>query len=632
MDRLRLVVIRAALVALAWAGLCVDRTEAGVIPATNPNLTLRVDAGTGLPLTGEPTVSLYQLDDSLPSTVTLTSPSRCTRIGTVGLYRDVTDCWLPELNVPVFVVINGAPTNATVTLVAPRAVAPNTFPLASTAPNPFLTPSPTTSAYPGQCTNVGSGTGPDFAAVDLGPSLSPTSLSTPTGEVTAWGLMPQDCGGMAVIQVTSVTSGTFTFIVPRSGSATAPANGIPEIWKNLYSGIGNPSSDSDTGPSAASPAGDGISTIDEWRGFIASTRQIRTNPLLKNIFLRLVNAQCPTATSAAPGLLIGPAGGYPKPINPTASATLTLPGTQGQISGTFTASAAVFTSANTLGEIAETAPGGGRARISAVTSPTTVTAQITQPFSSNTLSAGAWQLSDSLFANVFGLMSPERVHLLGYQPDVLTGNLPTTSEWVDNFQSFVENNPPGLPQGVQYRTGTDGATSDRVVNANRIYGPPQKGIRVIECLDDGSTSPYGWAPGGSGSPNTIGNVVIYTRRILNQINLLINNGAPRNVQYSPMLTYDSRAKDWLPKTLVGAPSAAGVLVASKAMLFYVGHEIGHAIALNVTAASNPHFPSGSGDSLDQGITVKVDNKTSGFNTFYIPMIYGTSDQTQLLIK
>jgi hypothetical protein len=362
--------------------------------------------------------------------------------------------------------------------------------------------------------------------------------------------------------------------------------------------------------------------MDEWRGFIVSGKQVRTNPLLKDVFVRLVNAQCPTASSPAPGLLVAP-GGYPKPSNPSASSTLTLPGTAVGVIGTFTASAAVFTSANTLGEIVRTA--GGRARIIAVTSPTTVTALITAPFGSASLSAGSWQLSDSLFANVFGLLSPEPVRLLGYTPDAPAGNPVTTNEWVDKFVSYTEAG------GLQLQADS---ASDRVVNANRIYGALQRGIRVIECLDDGSTSPYGWALGGTGSPNIIGNVVVYTKRVVKQINLLIDNGAPRKVQYSPMLAYVSR--DWTPKTLVldGLPTNASVkdFVISKALLFYVGMEVGHSIALNLAAASNPHFPAGSGDALDQGISVKVDKSTGGFNTFYIPSIYGTADQSQLVIK
>jgi len=281
----------------------------------------------------------------------------------------------------------------------------------------------------------------------------------------------------------------------------------------------------------------------------------------------------------------------------------------------------VFTSAHTQGQIVA---GGARARILAVTSPTTVTVQITAPFASASLAAGTWQVAESLFGNLFGLLSADRVRLLGYTPDSPGGNPDTTNEWVDNFVNYTDLDSLQVSDSV----------SDRVVNVNRIYGGPQKGIRVIECLDTSATSPYGYALGGTGSPNIIGNVVIYTQRAVNKINSLISSGAPRTVQYSPMTTYDSRAKDWLPKTVIGDPSLTSVqdFIISKALLFYVGMEGGHSINLNLSASSNPHFPSGSGDALDQGIQVKVDSKTTGFNTFYIPAAYGTADQSQLLIK
>jgi hypothetical protein len=591
----------AVAVASAWLGA--GAAEAGQISPTDP-ATLKLIAS---PVT----LSLYQLDSTLPSTLTLSSPSRCTTSGTT-LYKDVTDCWLPEwdsttsLGKSVYVVVNG-PAEGTPSLVAPTGA---TFPL--TGANPFVT-SLSTSAYPGQCTNFGSGTEPDFV---LG---SPINLPTAGGTVVGYELIPTDCGGMAVIQV-----GGATFIVPQDGTSTTAANGIPQIWENLYGGSLDPSGDADPGPAAGSAVGDGIATADEYRGFIVSTKQIRSNPLLKDVFIHLVTGQCPTATSPLPGLLVTPVGGYPTPTAPSVStATLSLPGTDLGIVGTFTASAAVFTSANTLGEIVATT--GGRARIIAVTSPTTVTALITAAFGSTNLAGGAWQLSESLFGTVFGLFSAERVRLLGYTPEALGGSPATTTEWVDNFMSYT------AATGLQ----VSDSASDRVVNANRIYGTtPQKGIRAIECLNDGATSPYGFALGGTGSPNTIGNVVIFTKRVVNRINALIAAGAPRKVQYSPMVSYVSR--DWSPKTVVGDgdPAATNVknFIISKALQYYLGMEVGHSISLNTAASSNPHFPSGSGDVLDQGITVKVDSKTSGFNTFYIPTAYGSSDQSQLLLE
>src|SRR2546422_4719561 len=100
--------IRAMLAGLAWLALGIGTVQAGEIPSTDPaTLLLRGDPGL-------PSVSLYQLDSLLPSSVSLSSPSRCTTTGTL-FYRDVTDCWLPEPNRSVFVVINRS--SATPTLV-----------------------------------------------------------------------------------------------------------------------------------------------------------------------------------------------------------------------------------------------------------------------------------------------------------------------------------------------------------------------------------------------------------------------------------------------------------------------------------------------------------------------------------
>ena len=73
---------------LAWAWLALGLAHAGVVPPTNP-VTLTLDLSQSVSL------SLYQLDSALPTTVSLQSPSRCTTTGT-SFYRDVTDCWLPE--------------------------------------------------------------------------------------------------------------------------------------------------------------------------------------------------------------------------------------------------------------------------------------------------------------------------------------------------------------------------------------------------------------------------------------------------------------------------------------------------------------------------------------------------------
>src|SRR5262245_21629588 len=105
---------------LLWMWLGLGLSEAGPVPPSDPGTLKLLD-------TSSVTISLYQLDSTLPTTVNLQSPSRCISSGTQG-YRDVTDCWLPELGKPVYVVVHGS--TIAPTLVAPTAVAVS-FPLAA---------------------------------------------------------------------------------------------------------------------------------------------------------------------------------------------------------------------------------------------------------------------------------------------------------------------------------------------------------------------------------------------------------------------------------------------------------------------------------------------------------------------
>ncbi len=240
--------------------------HAGVILPTDP-ATLKLDTRAGLP-----TMSIFQLDSTLPTGApTSASASRCTTTGT-NFYRDVTDCWLPAwdpatgVGKEVYVVINGL--SASPSPVPPLA--------------PFLT-NLTTSAYLGRCTNFGSDSGQDL---DL--SITPTPLQTATGTVTGFRLTPNDCGGMAVILVNGLK-----FILPQDGTVTVAANGIPEIWENLYGGNLAPAADIELlGPNPAQ--GDGLANFDEYRGFVANGIQIRTDPTRKDLFAHVLNPQCPS--------------------------------------------------------------------------------------------------------------------------------------------------------------------------------------------------------------------------------------------------------------------------------------------------------------------------------------------------
>jgi hypothetical protein len=585
---------------LGWGLLGLGLAQAGTIPPTDP---------TTLMLTGGAiTVSLYQLDSTLPSAVTLKSPSRCTTTGT-PYYRDVTDCWLPEWNPTsggkeVYAVVNGSAT-------APALVPPGATVAPGAGTNPFLA-SLTTSAYPGKCTNLGSATdaGADFT-LDVNPVTLPTSATT---SVTGYKLTPNDCGGMAVIQV-----GTLRFILPKDGATTVAANGLPEAWETLHGGGLNPSTDTDTGPAASSPLADGIATFDEYRGFIVSGKQVRTDPRQKDLLVHVgnpadsVNGVFVTSLSCGASCYGGGTTTYPAAA--ATSATLTVPATAGTPGAivTFTTSTGVFSTAHVRGEIIGTA--GGRARIVSVSGPTSATAEITQAFTPGSLSPASWSLSESLFALVYTLVSPERLHLLGYTPG--TTNTPLTGEWVDNFVSLVP---------AQTLTISDSVT-DRTVNPNRLYGPAQKGVRVMEGLNINSSSVLGWSFGVA-SPNEAGNVVVFTQRILNYLNGLMPATATL-IRYSTASLVNG-AWTWSSPLTVDRN-----FILSKAFQFYTGHEIQHSLDLTpgvqgtAKTTYGHHYAPGTGDCLDQAITT---TSKSGTVTFYIPSICGTADQAQFLIR
>jgi len=180
-----------------------------------------------------------------------------------GSFLDVSDTYLPTWTPTstadsrtVYVVVNGA---GTPTLV-------DTAPAFSAGTNVYLT-NQTTSHYPGNCTNVGTDTGPDFV---LGAA---TTITVAGVAKTAYPLIGQDCGGMAVLQV-----GTDKFIVPRDTNL----NGIPDFLEAFGVAL-TPDGDND---------GDGISNFDELRGFVVAGQHIRTNPTVKDVFVHLVKPQC----------------------------------------------------------------------------------------------------------------------------------------------------------------------------------------------------------------------------------------------------------------------------------------------------------------------------------------------------
>ena len=310
----------------AWIWLGAGVAHAGTISPTDPSTLSWTSAA---PVS----VSLYQLDSTLPVTVTPSSPSRCARTGT-PYYRDVTDCYLPEIGKSVFVVINGS--TATPTLVPP--VPAPAFPLADGAPNPFVA-ALTTSAYPGQLINVGSGTAADAVLGAVATSL-PTSAAT---SVTGWQLTPQDGGMMAVIQVEP-----HKVIIPQDGTADGPPTGSPRSGRTSTGGNLDPAGDLDTGPAANSATRRRPLHVRRVSGS-DGRRQARPAGSAPEGRLR-VHCHRPVpdgdeCRESPAGRRLPDADQPQRHVSPSG-----LPGVPGDLA-TFTASAAVFSAANVRGEI-----------------------------------------------------------------------------------------------------------------------------------------------------------------------------------------------------------------------------------------------------------------------------------------
>jgi len=265
-----------------WTG--VNAAEAGVIFPVSPT--------TGLPNTAAPvTVSLF------------------TAAG-----QDVTDDWLPTWNPvnggnSIFVSFNvlgvAVPATSTAVTVTLKTL---TSPVFNGTTNPHLALPPTTSAYPGQCTNYSSPTAPsdpnDF-------TFDAVATTTPLGNTGRIGfaLTSQDCGGMAVIEVTVVgVAGTHLFVLPQDSNR----NGIPDIVEaRLCPQNSCPTGreDNDAGPVTPSPLGDGIAAFDEYRGFIVGGQHVSTDPRLRDVFLHLVKGQCGADTLLGGGTQTFPSDG-----------------------------------------------------------------------------------------------------------------------------------------------------------------------------------------------------------------------------------------------------------------------------------------------------------------------------------
>ena len=190
------------------------------------------------------------------------------------------------------------------------------------------------------------------------------------------------------------------------------------------------------------------------------------------------------------------------------------------------------------------------------------------------------------------------------------------------MDTFVSLTPPSSGPAT---LSTSDSVSDRTINRNRLYGAAQKGLRVMECLDTHSPSLLGWAF-GVGSPNAVGNVLVYTQNIIDHITSLAFNAT---LMYSTA-SLVSGTWTW------SRPMAVDLnFIISKAIQYYTAMEVLHSLNLtpsvqgtNKTSYGH-HFAPGTGDCLDQTITT---TSKSGTVTFYIPSLCGSADLGTFLLQ
>jgi hypothetical protein len=417
-----------------------------------------------------------------------------------------------------------------------------------------------------------------------------------------------DCGGTAVV----VVNGTYQFKFP----ADFDEDGIPDWFeqKSCQSATClDPMADTELQGSNQNP-GDGFPNIDEYRGFIVNDQHIRTSPVQKDLFVHLENPEksqyCNRVYDSTP------------PLTSSEDSLLGL-------------------------KLGEAQPSGR------VVYPTDNT-----------------PLFEAL--NLGGTSSRVAVHFIDYKPGTLNLGTATagvsadgenigTDEWVDNLDYFN----PDTSDETQRIIYTADPASDRRVNINS-QSAVQKGIRLIECLDDEAYSPIGEVifPSGVivGTPNSIANAIVYTQRIHHDFTNLLNKTSdlkPSNYKQCAMdatcLYYQTYTETIVhhvltptatgPTNRAPKPTAqAGTLctvdiplpdlncnnvdinyITSKYIEYVAAMELGHTVALVPEiqrTGLGPHYASGTGDDLDERIVAKDSKQLKGI-LFSIPSAYGS---------
>lgn len=505
---------------VAWA--CFD------LSATSPTFAAIAHVnGSNVPVAGLPTVTI--LDQT---------------------GRDISATWLPEPGQAVTIQVDGATVNS-LSLVG-------------------------TTAYPGICTNFGTGTSPDF-------TLSGTQLTS------------NDCGGKTQL-VANTTSGTFTFTLPQDSDN----DGLPDVWEtqNLVANADDelsPSVTDATNPQGtAARRGDGLAVLDEYRGFIVSdadndagsgtptlqagTKHIRTDPLQKDFFIHVVNNQCAPAT--------------PPAVHGTFARYFPANGTN------------MFTPLYTM------IPGAHVHLLDYVAG------------AANPVRSTLWED----FFEYFSATTPAGQTLNGLvfrtAGNVLTNaeNLVPTDRQINRNAWFpITDQQTGLPVQKGIRLIECQVVDTLTTLGVNDWGTPNKA--------------------GSAFAVKAGNAVVYTERVRRDIQTKLTNAGLRQIRWAVYVaaTPPSTGGQWTvqsPNLTANQNQGTQDFLATKQLQYLVAHEIGHATQLRPTSTNGYHSTTGSGSMMDATlqVTQESQNTATKKTTFNIPSEFRTSDQIEIKFK